>query len=580
MSHLNNVVDNQSIAMDLPDPQQYAAAFATALRDQLTKQVVPPAVCPAEPAPLNLNTDVCVFVGGRFLPRGGAPDFPRRRVLAVQDFELQTNLCVNHNNNMCHSCNLEFDNYGNFLIRGSQKYRGANALGQYAVYFMRSTECIAAPTTDILALTLTSLMQNVARVPTLRQQIICDDWAKVKCTAGHTDKCPEPPPHSHTWCPGRGACNSKSHSSSFPEGSKARMFAFHPDDLSAEQRDGAVELCNFLESHFRSIMDPFYRALHVLQAVIPKTAPVPAPESAPATDAAQASTAPTDWAAVETVREEALANVSAYELVNRLLREELASLMATHAAAREQLLGVTDERNALVRKTAEYEGELLMARRLQERPPLLPPCKVCSEELPRLRALVGGAEHTQLERLKAANEVMRKRCDASQQEARELVNELRESAARAQAAQSADAAAISRLKNELTISHDTVRSVREKLRDARSAADHAAQALAAAKPADTSREGIIASLYAQIDELKTACSRADDRAAKAVAREKAAQARVAEIAAVVAAAVGSRSESKPESEPEPESDDYDPETAVLIANARKNGYAPYPGKRG
>jgi hypothetical protein len=579
MSHLNNVVDNQSIAMDLPDPQQYAAAFATALRDQLTKQVAPPAVCPAEPAPLNLNTDVCVFVGGRFLPRGSAPDFPRRRVLAKQESSLQTSLCSNHYVNVCQSFDLEFDNYGNFLFLGNPKYGGANTLCQHAVYFMRSTECIAAPTTDILALTLATLMQQVGRIPTLRQNIICDDWAKVKCTAGHTDKCPEPPPHTHTRCPGRGTCNNVIHGSSFPADSKARMFAGHPDDLSAEQRDGAVELCNFLESHFRSVLDPFYRALHVQQEVMRRAAPVPAPESAPATDAAQASTAPTDWAAVETVREEALANVSAYELANRLLREELASLMATHAAVREQLLGVTDERNVLVRKTAEYEGELLVARRLQERPPLPPPCKVCSEELPRLRALVGGAEHTQLERLKATNEVMRKRCDVSQQEARELVNELQESAARAQAAQSADAAAISRLKNELTISHDTIRAVREKLRDARSAADHAAQALAAAKPADTSREGIIASLYAQIDELKTACSRADERAAKAVAREKAAQTRVAEIAAVVAAAVGSRSEPKPESEPEPEDDD-DHETAVLIANARKNGYAPYPSKRG
>jgi hypothetical protein len=481
-----------------------------------------------------------VFVGGRFLPRGSAPDFPRRRVLAKQQSSLQTCLCSNHCE-VCQSFDLEFDNYGNFLFLGNPKYCGGTTVPQRAVYFMRSTECIATPVADVLALTLSTLMQQVGCFPARRQNIICDGWAKVKCT-------------------------NVINGVSFPEGCKARMFAGHPDDLSAEQRDGATELCNFLEEHFRSVLDPFYRALHVLQAVVHKTAPTSAPEPAPAAPAAPT----TDWAAVETVREEALANVSAYELTNRLLREELASLMATHAATREQLTGITDERNAFVRKNAEYEGELLVARRLQERPPLSPPCKVCSEELPRLRALVGSAEHTQLERLKAAHEVMRKRCDASQQETRELVNELRTSAARAQAAQSADAATIARLKKELTVSHDTEQSVREKLRDARTEADRAAQALAAAGPADTSREGIIASLYAQIDELKTACERANERIAKAVADRKAAQDHVAKIAAVI----GAGTESAPA--PEPESDD---ETAVLIANARKNGYAPYPGKR-
>ena len=358
--------------MDLPDPQQYATAFAAALRDQLTKQIVPPATVPAGSALIqrgilrDLNSDTCVFVGGRFLPRGSTPDFPRRRALAIQSLSIHTGLC-----GACsvvrHPCVLEFDNYGNILLRTTRICRDprhkTKEEEQCAIYFMRSIECIAAPVANILALTLETLMQRVADFPVRQQKITCCN-PDARCT-------------------GSNLC------SSFPADCKARMFVGHPDDLSAKQRDGATELCNFLEEHFRSILGPLYHALYQFQTVDNKTAPTSAPEPAPL-------------------------------------------------------------------------------------------------------------------------------------------------AACAQAAQSAD----------------------------------------------TSREGIIASLYAQIDELKTACSRADERAAKAVARERAAQARVAKIAAVVGSCVASESEPESEPEPEPEDDEYDHETVVLIANARKKGYAPYPSKRG
>jgi hypothetical protein len=252
--------------MAFPNPHQYAAAFAAALRAELTKQVASPVAAPVKPAPLDLNTDVCVFVGGRFLPRGSAPDFPHRTVLATKGLYSCIAFCYKHQT-VHNSCLLEFDNYGNLLLRSDPEEDFTVYKRQFAVYFMRSTEHIADPVADVLALTLMSLMIKVASPPIMQRYVVCGERISELETS-----------------PGYVYCDTPYHYSCFPAGSKARMFADHTDDLSAEQREGAAALCSLLEEHFRRVLDPFYSALRALQAAV-CTAPSAAPAPAPAANA-------------------------------------------------------------------------------------------------------------------------------------------------------------------------------------------------------------------------------------------------------------------------------------------------------
>jgi len=230
------------------------------------------------------------------------------------------------------------------------------------------------------------------------------------------------------------------------------MFAEHPDDLSAEQREEALQLCRFLEEHFCAVLGPLYKAVHAAQAAMACGAG-PAADTAATTATTAATTAATtpcmtmqgtDWSAVEVVREQALAGMHAYESANRALREELAALLTRDADLRESLLAVEHDRDVLGRKVAELEGALLVAKKLQDLPPRAPPCERCVAEVPRLRALVGGAEHVELLRLREAVEAAQKRGDRLEREARELTAEMKAIVAHAQVARKADADTISR----------------------------------------------------------------------------------------------------------------------------------------
>ena len=512
--------------MELPDAAAYAAAFAAAMRERMGEHVLAPPAPPDEPAPLDM-TETCVFACGRFLPRGSCPDFPRRAVLAKHALTLHTGLCHVHDPNHVYGhCEIEFDNYGNILLR-VRKDAGRGPGWQHPVYFLRSTESIATPIAAILALTLQ--LQKAASLLAVRTNIVCDDSLKVKCSAGHTGECPPPPNSGTARCSGRGPCSELYYTSSFPAGSKARMFAVHPDDLSAEQREEALQLCRFLEEHFCAVLGPLYKAVHAAQAVmacgVGPAADTPCMTMQGA-DTATRSVA-TDWSAVETVREQALASTRAYESANRALHEELAALLARDAHLRESLLAAEHDRDALGRKVAELEGALLVAKKLQDLPPRPPPCERCATEIPRLQALVGGAEHVELLRLREAVADAQKRGDRLEREARELTTEMKATVARAQAARKADADTISRQETELARLRGCAGDAQEKVCEALREAAGARQALSAAAAAPaTSREGIIASLYAQIADLEKARAAADERAARAEARDAASRARL------------------------------------------------------
>jgi chromosome segregation ATPase len=240
----------------------------------------------------------------------------------------------------------------------------------------------------------------------------------------------------------------------------------------------------------------------------------------------------TDWSAVETVREQALASTRAHESANRALREELAALLVRDADLRESLLAAEHDRDALGRKVAELEGALLVAKKLQDLPPHPPPCERCAIEVPRLQALVGGAEHVELLRLREAVADAQKRGDRLEREARELTTEMKATVARAQAARKADADTISRQETELARLRGCAGDAQEKVREALREAAGARQALSAAAAAPaTSREGIIALLYAQIADLEKARAAADERAARAEARDAASRARLESLRA-------------------------------------------------
>jgi hypothetical protein len=215
----------------------------------------------------------CVFMDGAFLPRDGAPCLPGRVALGEHPLSMQTGLCHTHEEVRPHYCHLEMDNYGNLLLFSSPPPGAPPCARQHPVYFARSTARLPEEMEGLAVLALKSCFHTVASVPAVRANIICDDSYRVVCAAGHADECPRQPP-----CPGRGPCSRPYLTSSFPYGSRARMFAARPDELSKEQHDGAVQLCLILSAHFNRALSTYDAALQTTRrAIVDRLPPVNEP---------------------------------------------------------------------------------------------------------------------------------------------------------------------------------------------------------------------------------------------------------------------------------------------------------------